>query len=139
MTRSWRRPATAAMFERTIGRVRFVESVGLVVSALAGGVLAEVVPLRATYFMTVPFIVVAGVALLRFREPRLHQAEEAEPLRQQIAATYRALLGTGRGAPDRRSAGADRALDAGDVGVRPAVAGRAGGLGRALRAAMGRA
>jgi predicted MFS family arabinose efflux permease len=79
-------------FERTIGRVRFVESAGLVVSALAGGVLAEVVPLRATYFMTAPFIVVAAVALLRFREPQLHQAEEAEPLRQQVAATYRTLL-----------------------------------------------
>ncbi len=83
------------LFERTIGRIRFVESVGLVVSALAGGLLAEVVPLRATYFLTVPFIVAAGVALLRFREPQLHRAEEAEPLRQQIAATYRALLERG--------------------------------------------
>ena len=53
------------------------------------------VPLRATYFLTVPFIVAAGIALLRFREPQLHRAEEAEPLRQQIAATYRALLERG--------------------------------------------
>ena len=85
----------SAMFERTIGRIRFVESVGLVVSALAGGLLAEVVPLRATYFITAPFIVVAGVALLGFREPRLHRDEDAEPLRQQVAATYRALLDRG--------------------------------------------
>ena len=85
----------SAMFERTIGRIRFVESVGLVVSALAGGLLAEVLPLRATYFITVPFIVVAGVALLGFREPRLHRDEDAEPLRQQVAATYRALLDRG--------------------------------------------
>jgi MFS family permease len=83
------------MFERTIGRIRFMESAGLVVSALAGGLLAEVVPLRATYFLTTPFIVAAGLALLRFREPRLHRDEEAEPLRQQIAATYRALLERG--------------------------------------------
>jgi predicted MFS family arabinose efflux permease len=85
----------STVFERTIGRVRFVESAGLVVSALAGGLLAEVVPLRATYFLTVPFVGVAAVALLRFREPQLHQAEEAEPLRQQIAATYRTLLERG--------------------------------------------
>jgi predicted MFS family arabinose efflux permease len=85
----------STVFERTIGRIRFVESAGLVVSALAGGLLAEVVPLRATYFITVPFIVVAGVALMRFREPRLHQQREAEPLRQQISATYRALLQRG--------------------------------------------
>ena len=43
----------STMFERTIGRIRFVESAGLVVSALAGGLLAEVVPLRATYLLTV--------------------------------------------------------------------------------------
>jgi MFS family permease len=85
----------STLFERTIGRIRFVESAGLVVSALAGGVLAEVVPLRATYFMTAPFIGVAAVALLRFREPRLHRAEEAEPLRQQVAATYRTVLERG--------------------------------------------
>jgi predicted MFS family arabinose efflux permease len=85
----------SALFERTIGRVRFIESAGLVVSALAGGLLAEVVPLRATYFLTVPFVVVAAVSLLRFREPRLHQAEDGEPLRQQVNATYRALLESG--------------------------------------------
>jgi len=85
----------STLFERTIGRVRFAESAGLVVSALAGGVLAEVVPLRATYFMTVPFIVIAAVALLRFREPQLNQAEEARPLRAQIATTYRTLLERG--------------------------------------------
>ena len=37
----------------------------------------------------------AAVALLRFREPQLHQLEEAEPLRHQIAATYRKLLERG--------------------------------------------
>ena len=127
----------STLFERTIGRIRFVESAGLVVSALAGGLLAEVVPLRATYFLTAPFIVAAGVALLRFREPRLHRAEEAEPLRQQVAATYRALLRAGCGPPHRRPAGADRTPVAGDVGVRSAVAGRAGGLGAGSTARTG--
>jgi MFS family permease len=85
----------ATVFERTIGRIRFVESAGLVASALVGGLLVEVVPLRATYFITVPFIVAAGFALLQFREPRLHRAEDAEPLRQQVGSTYRALLERG--------------------------------------------
>jgi predicted MFS family arabinose efflux permease len=85
----------STVFERTIGRVRFVESAGLVLSALAGGVLAEVVPLRANYLITAPFIVAAAVALLSFREPQLHQAEEGESLRRQIAATYRTLLERG--------------------------------------------
>jgi predicted MFS family arabinose efflux permease len=83
------------LFERTIGRVRFVESAALVLGALAGGALAEVLPLRGTYFMTAPLIGLAAVALLRFREPRLHRAEDAGSLRQQVTATYRALLERG--------------------------------------------
>lgn len=82
-------------FERTIGRIRFVESVGLVASALVGGLLAEVVPLRVTYFLTVPFVVMAAVAMLRFREPRLHRPETPESLRHHVGATYRAVLERG--------------------------------------------
>jgi predicted MFS family arabinose efflux permease len=83
-------------FERTIGRVRFVESAALVAGALVGGGLAEVVPLRATYFLTVPLVALAAVALLRFREPRLHRAEdEVQPLGRQIAVTYRTLMERG--------------------------------------------
>ncbi len=82
----------SSSFERTIGRLRFIESAALVVGALAGGLLAEVVPLRATYFLTVPFLVAAIVAMLRFREPSLHRADDGEPLRRQVAATYRTLL-----------------------------------------------
>ena len=83
-------------FERTIGRVRVIESIALVTSALAGGVVAEVAPLRLTYFLTVPFLAGAIAALLTFREPRLHQATEFEPLGQQIVTTYRTITGPGR-------------------------------------------
>ncbi len=82
-------------FERTIGRIRFIESAGLVAGALAGGLLAEVIPLRATYFLTAPFVIAGSIAVLRFREPQLHRAEESQPLRGQIAATYRTLLDRG--------------------------------------------
>jgi MFS family permease len=83
-------------FEKTIGRVRLVESVALVASALAGGAIAAVAPLRVTYFLTAPLLAGAGAALLRFREPRLHQAEESESLRRQLASTYRTILAPGR-------------------------------------------
>ncbi len=83
------------VFERTIGRVRILESSALVGGALVGGGLAEVIPLRATYFVTVPFVVAAIVSLTKFREPRLHRAEEVEPLRSQIRATYRTILERG--------------------------------------------
>jgi MFS family permease len=83
-------------FERTIGHVRVMESVALVSSALVGGAIAEIAPLRLTYFLTVPFLAGAIAALLAFREPRLHQASESEPLRQQIITTYRTIIGRGR-------------------------------------------
>jgi MFS family permease len=83
------------LFEQMLGRVRFAESAALVVGALVGGALAELVPLRATYLMTAPLIVVAAVALLAFREPQLHQAEEAVALRDQVGSTYRTLLDRG--------------------------------------------
>lgn len=83
-------------FERTIGRVRLVESVALVASALAGGAVAAVAPLRTTYFLTAPLLAASAVTLFRFREPRLHRAEEEEPLRRQVATTYRTILTRGR-------------------------------------------
>jgi MFS family permease len=82
-------------FERTIGRVRLVESVALVASALAGGAIAEIAPLRTTYFLTAPLILASIVLLFSFREPQLHKAEERESFGRQIATTYRTILGRG--------------------------------------------
>jgi MFS family permease len=83
-------------FEKTIGRVRLVESVALVASALAGGAIAAVAPLRATYFLTAPLLAASCLVLLVFREPRLHKAEEKESLRRQLRTTYRTILAPGR-------------------------------------------
>jgi MFS family permease len=83
-------------FERRIGRVRLIESVALVSSALAGGWLAMLTSPRLTYFMTVPFTALSLVALGAFREPRLHKSEELTSLRRHIATTYRTMLQRGR-------------------------------------------
>jgi MFS family permease len=83
-------------FERMIGRIRFVESVALVAGALAGGAIASVASLRATYFWTAPLLLVSCAVFFLFREPRLHKAETEEPLRRQVAATYRTILARGR-------------------------------------------
>ena len=86
----------SAAFERTIGRVRVVESVALVASALVGGVIAQIAPLQITYFLTAPLLIISAVVLLRFREPRLHKAEEETSLREQIRTTYRTILSGGQ-------------------------------------------
>jgi MFS family permease len=89
----------SAEYERRIGWVRFVESVALVASALAGGWIAAALSPRATYFLTLPFAVLYLVALSRFREPRLHQVSERTSLRDHLVVTYRAITHRGRLVP----------------------------------------
>jgi MFS family permease len=86
---------TSDVFETTVGRVRFIESAALVVSALVGGWLATITSPRLTYVVTLPFGVLSIIALSKFREPRLHKSEEPQPLRSQIATTYRTILERG--------------------------------------------
>src|SRR5918995_2784740 len=57
-----------ALYERWIGRIRAVESAAFVLSALAGGVLAQYTSTRFTYFATIPLVGLAILAFLRFEE-----------------------------------------------------------------------
>lgn len=86
-------------YEQQLGRVRVVESLAFVLSALAGGWIAGLAGTRLTYFLTLPFTVVSLLVLMRFREPRLHQAGEATGLRRHLATTYRAIIDRGRLVP----------------------------------------
>ncbi len=83
---------SSAGYERWIGRVRLVESAALATSAVAGGLLAGWTSPRLTYFLTVPFGLLAAVALARFREPRLHRAAEPVTLHRHLAMTLRAMV-----------------------------------------------
>ena len=83
-------------FEREIGRLRLLEGIALVSSALAGGGIAALTTPRLTYFLTVPFVVLSIGVLSRFAEPSLHRSEDAEPLRRQIVTTYRTIVKRGR-------------------------------------------
>lgn len=79
-------------YEVWIGRVRMIESAAFVVSALAGGVLAGWTSARLTYFLSLPFAVMAILAFLRFDEPRLYKAAEPVALRSHIALTYQTMI-----------------------------------------------
>ena len=80
------------LYERWIGRIRAVESAAFVLSALAGGVLAQYTSTRLTYFVTVPLVGLAIIGFLRFDEPRLHEAAERLSLRSHIALTFRTMI-----------------------------------------------
>jgi MFS family permease len=80
------------LYETWIGRTRAVESAAFVLSALAGGVLAQYTSTRFTYFATIPLVGLAVIGFLRFEEPRLHQAAERVTLRSHIALTFRTMI-----------------------------------------------
>jgi predicted MFS family arabinose efflux permease len=75
-------------YEKWIGRVRIVESAALVASALVGGLLAGWLSPRFTYYASVPFAVCSVVALLLFREPRLHRSSEPTALRKHLSTMF---------------------------------------------------
>ena len=83
---------SSELYETWIGRVRMVESGAFVVSALAGGVLAEATSARTTNFVTLPFAAAAIVGFLRFEEPRLHRAAGPSSLRSHLALTLRTTV-----------------------------------------------
>src|SRR5215211_3104586 len=80
------------LYEKWIGRIRAVESAAFVLSALAGGVLAQYTSERFTYFATVPLVGLAIIGFLRFNEPRLHKAAERVSLRSHVALTFRTMI-----------------------------------------------
>ncbi|HZA18994.1 MAG TPA: MFS transporter [Pseudonocardiaceae bacterium] len=83
---------SSALYEKWIGRTRAVESAAFVLSALAGGLLAQYTSERFTYFATVPLIALAVIGFLRFKEPKLHQAAERVSLRSHVALTFRTMI-----------------------------------------------
>jgi MFS family permease len=79
------------LFEATIGKVKMIESASLVVGGLAGGALAAATNPRVAYFATLPFLVVATLCLLRFREPTLHEVAEPRSVRRHVAVMFGTL------------------------------------------------
>ncbi len=86
-------------FDAALGRVQMVSGVALVLGAVGGGLLGAATSPRITYFATVPFLLVSSLALLRFREPRLHEVAQAGSLREHVATTVRTLRSQPRIAP----------------------------------------
>jgi MFS family permease len=86
---------SSELYETWIGRIRAVESAAFVLSALAGGVLAQYSSARFTYFATIPLVGLAVLGFLRFEEPRLHKAAERMTLRSHVALTFRTMITSG--------------------------------------------
>lgn len=80
------------LFEKFLGRVKFMDSSALVAGSLLGGLIATRYGLRAPYLLTIPSALVAIIALSFFKEPTLHKSEVSVPVIKHIRATFAAVL-----------------------------------------------
>jgi hypothetical protein len=108
-----------------------------VLSALAGGVLAQYTSERFTYFATVPLVGLVVIGFLRFHEPRLHQAAERVSLRSHIALTFRTMIASRIVLRVLLLAATAGLLFSGGLRVRAALAGGVSGSGGAVRSVLG--
>ena len=83
-------------FERYYGKVKMFDSIALVTGSILGGIVGEFLGLRASYFLTIPFVLLSVIALLRFREPQLHKSEVKSALGHHIRQTIKAVIQKGK-------------------------------------------
>lgn len=79
-------------FEKYLGYLRIVEGSGFIIGAVAGGWIASALTLRSTFFVSLPFLLLAFVFLFRFKEPLLHKAEVTDPVFKHIRQTFAVVL-----------------------------------------------
>jgi predicted MFS family arabinose efflux permease len=82
-----------AKLERYLGRVKMADSIALVLSALAGGLVAATLGFRETFLWTVPIALASIGALAYFQEPQLHRSEPLGTVKEHVLQTFRSALG----------------------------------------------
>lgn len=80
------------LYDRYYGRVKVVDSVALVIGSVLGGLAAAQLGIRGAYFLTIPMALLSVVALLVFREPRLHKQHEQTTLAKHVKETFGAVV-----------------------------------------------
>ncbi len=81
-------------YARYYGYLQIIAGSGLVISSLLSTLVTENGSLRATYFASIPFLLLALVVLAKFREPKLHRKEVNGLVGAHIRATFTALIHT---------------------------------------------
>ena len=83
-------------FERRLGQVKLLNSLALIISSLAGGIVATVLSPRLAYFATIPLVAISLGALLTFQEPHLHHSERRISLKSHLLAISQTLFRPGK-------------------------------------------
>lgn len=87
-----------ALYRKIYGRIQIADSAGLVLGGLVSTFVATRLGLRETYFLSIPFALLAVTALLLFREPQLHK-HRRQLLGAQVRETFRAVTRRGYALP----------------------------------------
>ncbi|MGI9027532.1 MAG: MFS transporter [Candidatus Saccharimonadales bacterium] len=82
-------------YEKYYGRIKLINSLALVLGALAGGLMGELLGLREAFYWSIPFAILAILALVKFKEPQLHKMAVAAPLKEHVRATFKAVAQKG--------------------------------------------
>ena len=83
-------------FEKRLGQVKLLNSLALIISSLAGGIVATVLSPRLAYFATIPLVTISLGALLTFKEPHLHHAEGRTSLKSHLLAISQTIFQPGK-------------------------------------------
>lgn len=78
-------------YEKVLGRLRSANTLGLVISSLAGAILASTFNFRIPFYLSVISCVIGFVILVCFREPRLHREVESAHLVKHITSLLKLL------------------------------------------------
>src|SRR5258706_4593310 len=87
-------------FEQRLGQVKLLSILALLISSLAGGLVATLLSPRLAYFATIPLVAISLGALLTFREPHLHRSERHTTLPSHLRAISQTLFQLGNTLPN---------------------------------------
>lgn len=62
------------IYEKVLGRARFFGAIAGVIAAIAGGMVAQYFGLTATFWLTVPILLLATLVALTMKEPSFHRS-----------------------------------------------------------------
>jgi MFS family permease len=78
-------------YEKILGRLNSIRTVGYVISSIAGAALASVFSFQLAFYLSAISCVVGFIILLFFKEPQLHRKVESTKLIQHIADLFKLL------------------------------------------------
>lgn len=82
-------------YEKYLGRERIISGASLTVSSFAGGIVAANLGLRQTFYISIPFVILALLSLIKLKEPKNQTENETMFLVHHIKDTFKHVFQKG--------------------------------------------